>query len=875
MPWRDPGLLAILLVTAAIPSLLLAAGAAWEGAAQDQIAARFDDRSATVSVESEVRFTSRAMAAADEAVVEQLLGLDGFHAVDRISTTLPGLGSVDTTGPRVPVRVTGRADVAQTITIAEGELVEGGSLISTWLADHAAVGIGDTLRYEAGETGDLASNDVVPGGGTEWTVTVTGFYEPLWTEDDTPPPSEWTNAGGIVPRFVSPIGRPNFALVLVDEQALWASGLDGFVTWRGDGTPPDGWDGYRERQDEFIAMETALATDADLVARLDAATVGASGTTRVVSDFGLVMTELGAAIGLLEDPIRAANRLGLVIGLSAALGTGVIFADRRRHDLRLLSDEGAQAPALAARAAAQLAAPVAVGAAIGAVAGLGLARWQGPATDLDIGALDSRVLGVSVAALVIAAVIVGGRGQLLANRRIGSSPTRAIEWAVVALTGALAVALWLEVGASAGGVSSGIAVVTPLVLLAAVTGAVLLVVDLLLRRRPGFGTGWPTTVFLAIRRIATDGGTLRLATGAVAIGLGLVTYATLTIDAVDRAVDARAVTTVGAETRLDLFGEVPAALDLPDGSTQILVQDTQVVPGRNRMRVIAIDEATFASLAPWPASFGTSAAQVLEDLGRDTGSSIAAIAVTGEDGPDTAAFGTRTLQPFTVVRRVDSLPLASEFGSTILVSAARLDEVAAARAEAADPGTSPPRPPTTRFRSHILSDLTPAELEPALADAGLTAREVHTIADVARSPDVVAIRTSLDYQRVLGGVAGAMAALGIVTMIGAQRTRRRHAHVMIGAMGFPTSRLALVTALEVGLAVVLIAPFAVAAAGVAAHRLFPGIDPSGNVPPPIDVGIPLSSATTAAGFVVGATLLAWLADAGLGRSTTTLDDDAR
>ncbi|MEM9613794.1 MAG: hypothetical protein AAGA59_12730 [Actinomycetota bacterium] len=63
-----------------------------------------------------------------------------------------------------------------------------GILISTWLADHLEVDLGDPVTFFTADDPDLGPIGLTEGDpAPSVTVIVTGVYEPLWNVDNDPP----------------------------------------------------------------------------------------------------------------------------------------------------------------------------------------------------------------------------------------------------------------------------------------------------------------------------------------------------------------------------------------------------------------------------------------------------------------------------------------------------------------------------------------------------------------------------------------------------------------------------------------------------------------------------------------------------------------
>ncbi len=879
IPWSDPGLLAVILLAAAAPAFLVSAADEWQRAAADELAAQVvgqvDPGRLGPTVQSEVGFDTGTLTDADAAVVRRVGEIGAVASTTRTSYTLPLLASVDTEPVGVPLRLVGRRGVFDDIEVVSGAPTGNGAIVSTWIAEEFDLAIGDVVSFEAVETGDLATNDVVPGQGAMWNVRIDGLYEPLWTESSDPLPAEWADVPALVPRYLQPFGRPGFALLILDEELLWSSGLSGVVSWHSSIEPPGTRDGVDELRSSYQMLETDLVHDEDLSRTLGAAATPVAGAPELITDLYETAAQMDTAVLRLDHPLNAARRAGLVLGLSTAIGVGLAFVDRRRRDHRLLAGQGHRWFALASRASLQLAPPVVVGTCLGSAVGLLAAANVGPSANIAWNGMDPGGNALLAAATTaIAATVAGVVGQgTLERSQWGTRRRRLAEPIVLLALLVTAIVLMSTAVEGSGPGSELVAVLAPITGSAAALGWSLFGLDRFLKRFGHRGDRLGFVGLLVWRRLVTATAVSRLAAGVFGLGVGILVYSTTMAGTLERSVEVRAATEVGAEVRLDLFGDIPAADDMPERTTLLRVQDTRLTPGGGRLRVLAIDPDTFARGVRWPDEFGSSPNRVVAELAAATDTEvIPAIAIVTEDVPITGGFGSRTVQPFEIVGHVSSLPLAGEFGDTILVAADDLDRVAMQRFLAADTGLDPPPPPSTRFRAHLLGAIEPAEAGRLGDSLGPSIRETHTIEGRISDPDIVATRTSLDYQRLLGAVAAATAVVGLVMLVGARRQKRRAAHVMTAAMGVPSARLSLATAGEVGVLVGVASAVATLTAALSARRLFGRVDPSPAVPPVLDLLLPVPTlALVAVATVVAGAGVAWAADRTLARRASTLD----
>ncbi len=872
VPWSEITLAVALVAAAASPALLSTASDVWDASASDRVTdgvtAQTTPDQAGVEVRMEVVFSgSDDFLAAREVVRSRLSRINALAEPTSTFFTLPGPVSVE--GDRSTTetaRLLARPGTTEAVTILEHDSSVGdGVLISSWFADQTGSEIGSTINFESQALHDSSEDtDHAPGTGISASFLVSGIYEPLWSPQQLDLPDYWDDLDpALVPRYLGPFQSPSFTLVIMDQPTLAASGIPGWALWKAPvEVMPATYDAVRNLGSEYRSLEASFVSDATMSAAV--ADLAGTAPRGVQVDTGLfdAMNVIEDAIAQLDEPLALVRAVGVIVGLLVMGAVGVFLVDRRRTEYRLLSGEGERWWRISRRVAAQLTAPVAVGTAVGAALGVLIARLSGPADALEWGSV--RVVSLVVFALValtVASVVVGFAAERTLEPEKHTSGGSLVP---IVTTGALAATafLWSQVSQS---VSTSVEGVDPSVIALPVVGLVAVVLStvLVLRRLVSLLLRWrsryPVGVLFALRRTVAGDRAMHLVGVALGFGVGMLVFALLLVNTLDRTIDVKLATEIGGETRLDLFGPVGGQFDLPDGSTLLMVQDTRLTPGELRVRVVAVDAGSFEDGVEWPEEFGLSAREVVRLLQSDTGQGVAVVAIDGDAVPSAGAFGTTNPFPFEVVGRVGSLPLASEVGSTIIVDRSRLDDFELERV-AEVLGTPVDNPevldrylrPTDRFRRHLITDQPREILEPVVEAAGMGIRSESTRDIRAADADTVAARAVFRFLALLGYVASAVAVSALMLHLSARRRSSALASVMMRRMGLSRRRAARITLVETATLTVSVAFSVVLAAFVLTRHVAGRFDPAPRLPPEVEVGFPFVWGLV---VVVGATLV--------------------
>ncbi len=655
--------------------------------------------------------------------------------------------------------------------------------------------------------------------------------------------------------------------------------LTGFVQWEAPATGlPASIAALRSQVGSHRALTVDLGTDPTIAPTLEelAAIRPPAPSVQSLLDEQLAAAE--EAVDALEQPLSSTRVIGVLIGLAVMAAAGVFLVHRGRMEYRLLAGEGDRWPRFSLRTAAQLVGPVVVGTFTGVCAGVTVALLVGPAESLRFDVIDvGDVVLAALAGIFLTSLTTG----LLAQRSLDTGHIgRTGNGAAIVAVG-LAVAafmfLWIQVARMPARGETGLdltVVAMPVVGLVAAVTLVVVVMRVVVGRARFIGSGLPTLPFLAWRRATTNDLGSLLIVGALAVGIGLVALSTMLVGSLERTTDVKLSTRIGGETRAELVGLPDDDAVLPGLTTLIAFDPGRISPDNRPARLIAIDTDTYADAVSWPAEFGASVFDVVELLENAPSEGLAVVMVDAISGPPTGTIGAQRL-PYEVVGSVASAPLAYEFGTTLLVSAQRLEAYARQRLANqldVDVGdemvTSRFRSPLVGYRKSLVSQESRATIETWIDENGLATRSIESRFDLENGIDIVAAATAFDYMRILGWVAAASAIAALLLHRASVRSDRAIASLMARRMGLSKSRAALVSAIEVIVLTSIALVTALAVAPVITWRLLPRFDPAPGLPPPAVVAVdPLVLAGSFILAIVAIAGLVWLLDLSASRES--------
>ncbi len=382
----------------------------------------------------------------------------------------------------------------------------------------------------------------------------------------------------------------------------------------------------------------------------------------------------------------------------------------------------------------------------------------------------------------------------------------------------------------------------------------ILVVRWAIRRLDRFAPSLPPVALLAWRRIGNSDAGGYVVIGGLGVALGLVLLTTALVTTLEDTVELKLATEIGSETIVEI--RRPLLVPLPEQSTVISLESSRTIPGDQLVQIVAIDPTTVAAAVTWPDAYALSLDDALALLASDVGDAVPVIAIEGQALPTNGVFGLRDAVRYEVVATVPSIPLATGFGSTLLVSLPRLDEFVGARNERTG-GTA--RLPSELYRRRLVSALPGEDIEMFLTQNGIGNVEAVTATQRRADASFVAPRYAFGYLRWFGAVAAIQSVLALMFYLSARRSRRALSTIMLRRMGLSPSRAALITAIEVAVLTAIGATTALLVSPAITQRLLPRFDPAPGVPPAIAPDFPFSAAIT--GLTIGVAVLAvavWL-----------------
>jgi hypothetical protein len=279
----------------------------------------------------------------------------------------------------------------------------------------------------------------------------------------------------------------------------------------------------------------------------------------------------------------------------------------------------------------------------------------------------------------------------------------------------------------------------------------------------------------------------------------MIVFVTLLNNTRTLALESKATTLVGAQSR----GTLPFPPDnpsrLPSDSAVIHSWSTRLSPGSARVTVLAIDPSTFGAVVDLPETFGLTTGEILTELEQSAESVVLRAIVVGEDPiPSSGAIGTNDTYPYEVVSQTRSAPLAVSNDRTLLISATSIEQIARDRFRADlerefGVGTKPSdfesfyRSPLRSFRTFIVSQSSADNLATQLADAEISVQDILDRGDLENQVDEQATTWSFGYLRFTGAVAAIAAAAATVLYVAEQSEKRRLRARMARHVGMPAS----------------------------------------------------------------------------------------
>jgi putative ABC transport system permease protein len=375
----------------------------------------------------------------------------------------------------------------------------------------------------------------------------------------------------------------------------------------------------------------------------------------------------------------------------------------------------------------------------------------------------------------------------------------AVPWEV--LLGAAAVVSYLRLGEWGVPVSRGadvstvdvLALMFPVLFLLAGVAAAMRLLTLALRPLRAASRGWPTPLYLAVRRVARYRVAVTGLVAASAVAAGVLGYAATLNRSLDATPDAKARTFIGSDVAVRLAPGTELPAELAARSTEVAVHRRAWIEAGRREDVdlIAIDPETFARAAFWDdsmaepslseildrlaapiriATVGDTGGQTGQETSGETGDVTVPAVVVGLDLPPTAEAGHvgagTTRFTIEVVSGVQAFPGMKRGTPTLFVPQEALD-----RLDVED---------QTReawFRGERADTLA------TLDAAGVSYQEDRRLTDVVDRASFVTVSWTFGFMQSLGVAAGVLVVGGLAVYLDARRRGRVLGYAFARRMG--------------------------------------------------------------------------------------------
>jgi putative ABC transport system permease protein len=474
--------------------------------------------------------------------------------------------------------------------------------------------------------------------------------------------------------------------------------------------------------------------------------------------------------------------LAALAGAGLVAATALLWFDRRRREVALLTVRGVTPAALAGKAMLELSGALVLGSAAGVALAFGLVVWMGPSSTLEPAAI-ARAASVGAVALLLSAVVVASvvAARVPASHGGHRQRTwlRVVPWEV-ALGVATVVSLRRleEWGApvSRGAEVSRIDLVGlmfPVLFLITMVAVVARVLVVVLRPLRAISRGWPSSMFLAARRVARYRTAVLGMVAASAVATGVLGYAATIQRSMDATLHAKAHTYLGSDVIVRLSPEEKIPGVLAGRSTEVDRYGRAFVDlaRREQVNVFAIDPTSFEQAAFWDPSLAPASLDaILERLAAPSTDGRIPALVVGVDVPASADAGiiTATTTRFEIaeVAEVQAFPGMRRGSPAMFVSASALEDLGL----------------TTRIReTWIRGDR--AEILSTLDDTGTSYEETTTATQVVDGVAFLTVSRTFGFMRSLGVAAALLVVGGVAVYFDARRRSRVLAYAFARRMG--------------------------------------------------------------------------------------------
>jgi hypothetical protein len=603
---------------------------------------------------------------------------------------------------------------------------------------------------------------------------------------------------------------------------------------------------------------------------------------RAVGDLTVFTTQLGAhssleaAVGRIDEavtglspPVQTLSLAGVAVALVVLGAAGAFRTRRRRSEHTLLTVQGIGPLGQAVRAVVETAMTIVVGSLAGWQLGVVLVRALGPSSRIggDVTATTLRHVLLAAAAGILALGVVTFRG-VVRDSRVEASRLRQVasrtpwEVAVLSLTAAAYYQLGLRESALVGdGAEAQVDVLLllfPLLFLAGLTGLAVRVLRRLLPSMRRWGTSLRTAPYLAVRRLTGASATAMLLVTASAMSLGTLVYGGVLASSAEASASAKAQVVIGADVTAPLPRGVDGFAPMLGQATVVARGDGQLLPGEDRVDILAVDTSTFASVVRWDPRFAEAPLEeLLAGIERTGGARVPVLVAGIPPGDDLTLRAPRFAFPVTITGTAEAFPTMSNTRPVVVMDYRVFLDAFAEIAPASDA--------TRVLATELWARGEPERLVGFLEAQGIGAAEVSTIAEVRDRPSMRSIGWALDYLQALGVLAGVLALAATLLYLQERQQAREVSYALASRMGLDRAAHRNAVALE--LAGMLVTALAVGGtlALAAARLVIPSLDPLPDVPPPPEMALPgamLLTVALAVGLVcwAGAWMIQGVAD---------------
>jgi putative ABC transport system permease protein len=564
-----------------------------------------------------------------------------------------------------------------------------------------------------------------------------------------------------------------------------------------------------------------------------------------------ILTDLAdETVTSLRGSIETVALAGRLVALLVLAVAGAFWVERRRSEVTLLAAKGAGPVGVWVKVVLETALPaVAAG-----VVGLAAARWLvgvlGPdrfdgtaASSAARQAAWSAAAGALLLALVAAFV---ARRILESNRSAAGRVAARAPWEAVALT--VAGAALYEIltrgvapiqDANVPSKIDRLVLLFPIMFVAGAAGVLVRLLRRVLPRLSRAGSGWRTSRWFAIRRLAAASGAALNLVVAAAVASGILVYAGALSASVAATSRAKASVFTGSDVAITFRPQVHSAVEADRSATAALASFAhttvervdRAVPaeGGSALGLLGVDRSTFAGAAFWDPTFADrSLADLLADLAPPPAGGGGPIPVLAAGGslPGGASIrfpsGAREPIPIRVVDEVRTFPGLQAGSVLVVMDRATLESL---------------EPPAT-YQVWVRGP--PAAIDAAVRRSALPAERSVSVDDVQSTPQFRALSWTFGFLQALGILAGLVALGGALLHLEARQRAREVAYALTRRMGLTRSAnrgsIAYELASILGLGLVFGAGLAWIAAWLVAGR----IDPFPRIPPPPLFRLPLA-----------------------------------